>query len=342
MMKKWMVLIALMGLIATPAYADEPTEGEQGDESAEGEIAEEEAEQEDAPFPIKGSVSTSGTFGASSVLSESEYTQTDYFVWDTSVGFRYSPIDKFTLSTGLGYSKYLSEDGIVKQREGRLSDLSLGLSWAGWKEAVSGIRFNASGSLAFPTSDASQFQGRILGSTLTIGANRGFGGLSLTYQFRFNKNFHEYTSKVGDPDELDLIARDGGAENVGSGVALGGVLPSFGISNRLILGFGFLERFNASMLLAYNDTWSYDNGTITANDEFTAENAVAGRGHSQSVVGVLGLGVSILDNLSADLSFVTAGQPLTNDNKSVRFPFWDFENGQSSRTTVSLGLGASF
>jgi hypothetical protein len=169
--------------------------------------------------------------------------------------------------------------------------------------------------------------------------------LNLNYSVGYSKNFHEYTSVVGDPNEIDILARNNGAENVSADlVATPGVLNSFSVSNSFGLGFGFLERFNAGLGLTFIDNWTYDNGTITTEDEFTAENAVVGRGHSQTMVGSLSLGYKPhgVDWLSTGVSATTAGAPLASDNKSFRFPWWDFENGIAARTSVSMRVSASY
>jgi hypothetical protein len=368
MMKRLIVLtIALVVLLsAAPAFAQqasflggmaleggEPSAAEsEGDEeggSDEDTAVEAEVEKE-RPFPFSGSISVGGSFGAASVLSDSEFTQTDSFSTSYSFGLGYKINDTFSLSTGVSYSKFLSDDGSIFIREGRLSDIGLGVGIKGWTDKeYTGIRIGPSLRFSFPTSDASITQRKIMGVSTGLGISRSFGGLSLSYSFGFSKNFHQYTSILSDVDETGALSREGGVEEFdldGDGfaefVAQPGVLTNFSLSNSFSLNFGFLEKFSAGLSLSYFDSFSYDNGTITSCDELTAENAVCGVGHSQGVSGSMRVGYRILPWLGSSLSASTSGQPLTNDQKSIRFPFWDLENGISSRTRISLGLSASY
>lgn len=350
---KRLMWVAILGslLVASQASAeDKEPISTTGDAAEEGGVAEEaeagvEEEAEEEALPIGASVSLGGSFGAATLLSDSQYTQTDYFASNIGVSASYRPIDEISLGLGIGYSKYLTDDGSVFKREGRLSDTSLSVGWAGWTEENTGLRFGAGASASFPTSKASQFQRRYLGTGVNGSISRGFGGLSLSYSLGFSKNFHEFTSPVADPDQVDILARNNGTENVTADlVASGGVLNSYSVTNSFNLGFGFLERFNAGLGLTFIDGWTYDNGTITKRDELTADNAVVGRGHSQTMVGSLSLGYRPhgVDWLSTGIAATTAGAPLTNDQKGLRFPWWDFENGIAARTSVSMRVSASY
>ena len=328
------------GAIANAAEADGVAA--EGEPAADAEV---EADAQEDGLPVSFSVSAGGSFGAATLLSDSQYTQTDYFASNVSVGVGYQPIEEISLSLGLGYSKYLTDDGSVYVREGRLSDTSLGLGWAGWTEENSGLHFALGGSASFPTSRASQVERLYLGTGVNGSISRSFGGLSLSYSLGYSKNFHEYTSPVKDRNQVDILARNNGPENVTVDlIAEEGVLNSFSVSNSFGLGFGFLERFNAGLGLTFIDGWTYDNGTITQDDELTSENAVVGRGHSQVMVGSLSLGYRPhgVDWLSTGISATTAGPPLASDNKSFRFPWWDFENGIASRTSLSMRVSASY
>jgi len=320
-------------------------EASDGDASASVSAEAGETPEEDKLVPFTTSISLGGGFGAATALAESEYTQTDYFESSVGLSLSYSPIEDLSLGASIGYSKFLTDNGgSVFQREGRLSDLSLSAGWPGWEEENTGIRISANASASLPTSDFSQFERRYLGVGAGVGLSKNFGGLGLSYNLGLRKNFHAYTSLVGDPNEIDLIARKDAAEVIGADlVALPeGVLSEWYIINSFSLGFAFLERYSAGLSLSYADVWSYDNGTISTNDEFVSPYAVVGRGHSQSVSGGLSLSASINDYVGVDVSVSTGGAPLTADNKALRFPFWDFENGQAARTSVGFGVNASY
>lgn len=301
--------------------------------------------------PITTNVGVSSTFGAASLISNSEFTQTDYFLTSFSLGLNYQYNDQLSFSAGTGYSQYLTRGGgSNSQYEGRLQDTSLSVSlFPVFVEENTGIIASGGLGLTLPTSDLSLAQGLYTTVSPNLALIRPFGGMILVYSLGFNKNFHEATSQVLDSNELDVIARDGGAETLGAGrVAIDGVLPSFSVSNSFIFIYNFLEKFQFRTGITYIDSWTYDNGTITKDDEYVNENAVVGRGHSQTVAANFGFrwlvwGDSFFGrSVAARLQFNTAGAPKTSDNKSYRFPFWDFENGISNRTSINLGLSSTF
>ncbi len=341
-------VVGVSGAGGAPLVQVQGDQVAEGEEEGEGDAEAVVEEEEEAPFPVSGSVSVGGSFGAASVLSNSEFTQTDFFSSRVGLGLNYTVTEDISLSAGIGYSKFLTEDGSVFQREGRLSDTDLGVGLPGWTdEEYTGISIAPGLGFSFPTSDLSIAEGKIMAVSADLSFSRSFGGLSLSYSFGASKNWHKFTSVVLDADELDVIARAGGVENVGSGlVAIDGVLPSFGFSHSFGANFGFLDDFSAGLSLSYFDDFSYDNGTILKDDEFTPtileEQGLDITRRSQGVSGGLRLGYKINDWLSASASSSTSGSIFASDGKSIRFPFWDFENGISSRTRLSLGLSARY
>lgn len=299
----------------------------------------------DNPFPVNVTAGVRGTFGAASVISDSEFTQTDFFLLSSNIGLVYQATSKLNLSLGTGWSQFLSRyGGTNRQFDGRPQDTNLSANFfPAFRDETTGIIGTGGVSVTLPTSDFS----RAAGLYTNVGANftfiRSFGNLNFTYTIGGSKNFHEATSQILDADELDVLARDGGTEVIERGkVAIGGVLTEYSIFNAFGLNYRFPAGFNVNAGLTYADSWTYDNGTITERDEFTNPNAVVGRGHSQFVSGRFGGGYTIYSGeygfLMSTLNVSTGGQPLTNDQKGIRFPFWDFENAQVSRTRVTIGL----
>ena len=303
----------------------------------------------DTPFNV--SIGVNNTFGAATLVSDSEFTQTDYFLTSTSASITYMATDELSFSLGGGLSKYLSRaGGINSQYEMRRQDTSLSASiFPLVVEPNTGIITTAGVSLLLPTSDLSQAEGLYPAASLGLTLLKPVGGMILVYSFDFTKNFHAYTSQVFETTELDIIVREGGTERLGANrVAVDGVLSSFAVTNAFALIYNFHPAFQFRTSLTWSDSWTYDNGTITREDAFTSPNAVVGRGHRQTVVGSFGLRYLLVGQsffgrgLTARFGVNTGGAPLTEDNKGVRFPFWDFENGQSSRTSISFGLGGTY
>lgn len=302
--------------------------------------------------PITTSASVNGTFGAASALASNPGTQTDYFLLSTSLGINYQYNDALGFSVGSGYSKFLSQGGgLNSQFEGRIQDTTLSASLFPLFVEMEYLGIIASGGVSarLPTSRTSIREGLITSVTPNMALIKPFGGAILVWAISFTKNFHRFTSPTVPTDELDVILREGGAEDLGQDlVAIGGVLPSFSLRNTFLIIYNFGGRYQIRGSLGYADTWTYDNGTITADDELTNPNARPGRGHRQGVSGGFGGRYLVAGNsffgraLVASVNVSTAGSPLTSTNEGTRFPFWDFENGIASRTSISFGLGGIF
>ena len=336
------------------AQADvEASDEAEADEATDEEVvlADEEGEEEAgsliAPFSLSFSLTNTVSMGA---LFRDSFTVTNYDVLSFGFGASYAtPVDSLSLSLSAGFSKYLTEaGGSVQQREGRFGDMRLSARYGSIfrDEEFTGINLSGSISGSIPTSEMSQFTNLRTAISTGIGLSRSFGNLSISYGFSFKKNFHRDTTVVADLDsyQLDVLSRDGGNEFISEAqVALDtGVLSSYSFSNSLSLSYGWFTGFSTSLSFSFVDSFTYDNGTITANDEFTSPNAVVGRGHSQGMSGSISASYSFLDYFGASVSVSTSQQPRTADNQSIRFPFWDLETGNLSATSLSVGLSASY
>ena len=313
----------------------------------------EETEEEEAsgsliePFSVSFTIADGFSMGE---IFRDEYTVTNYnYLWFGLTGSYATPVDGLSTSLSLSLTKFTSDAGGMNyQHEARFGDIGLSGSWGGFfvDEEYTGLVFSGSLGLVIPTSDASRFSGLITRITPGLSISRSFGDLSLSYSFSFRKYFHEYTSVVTDLSdyELDILARDGGRENVGEAlVALDtGVLPGYGFSNSFAISYGWFTGFSTSLSFSLSDTFTYDNGTITADDQYTNENAVVGRGHSQTMAGDISVSYSFLDYFSASMSMTTVQLPLTADNQSVRFPFFDLETGNLGNTEIRFALSAYY
>ena len=339
------------------------------DQEGESVTVEEEAEEEESgsilgPVSVNASVTNIVSMGT---LFRDQYTVTNYDLLSFGMGASYSsPVEGLGFSLGMGFSKYLTEaGGSIYQREARFGDMSAGMSYGPIFSTERGLSMSGSMGWTIPTSRASRFEGLRTGVSTGLSFSRSFGSLSLSYSFGFYKNFHRATSitvdcsdieqgclvsndsgetKGSDEVVLDIIAREGGTENIDSDtIALDtGVLGSFGFSNSFSMGYSWFPGFSTRISLGLSDNFTYDNGTITTRDEYTSPNAITGRGHSQGMSGSLSASYAFLDHFSLSLGFSTGQSPLTSDNRRLRFPFWDLETGNMSRTSTSLTLAGSY
>jgi len=254
------------------------------------------------------------------------------------------PVIDVGIGARTSFSQWLTRGGGSQEpQEFRFGDIGLNLSRAIYTIPV--VNINISGAVGFtiPTSTFS----RNTDLYTTIAPSLSFawqlGGLKLSYSFGYHHNFHEATSTTYDPSDVDILSRQGGNEILSPGqVAAGGVLGELGISNAFNISYSFLESFSVALGFSFSDQWSYDNGTITQDDEFVAENADVGRVHNQATSGSLRFSYAPIDYLSMSLSLSSSQPWKTADNQGFRFPFFDFESPQNNFTYLGFGLAGSY
>jgi hypothetical protein len=328
------------------ADADAALSADVADDDEEADASEEEADDGLLPFGVSASLNTGTSLGA---ISRPNAQTSDGIRLGFGLGLSYPFDNGLRAGLNLGWSKFVTAvGGSNYQYEGRWSDTSLSLGH-GSVATIPGADINVSvnGSLSLPTSAYSQQSRLYTAMRVGTGLSRSFGSFSTSYSFGVSKNFHRYTTSVQRLDnaaEADRFARDGGNERLaGDLVALEtGILPEWGISHSIGLGYRFDFGLSASLGWSFADSWSYADETITDEDEFTAPDAVSGRGHSQSMSGSIGLSYAFLDHYSVSASMSTGGPPKTADNDRVRFPFFDTQSGNLQYTSLGLALSASW
>ena len=264
------------------------------------------------------------------------------------LGVNYRLMPSVSASLSMSYLQYLSAYGGSQRRyEGRFQDMGLSLSHASiFRESWSGINLSGGLSGVIPTSASSQFTGLYTSLSASATLSRGIGPVSLSLTNSFSKNFHRYTSIVADLDRypIDALARADSPERITeTRIALDtGLLTSHSLSHSLSANYRVWSTLSLGLSFGLNHSWTYDNGTITREDEFTNPNARVGRGFRQGMSGGLSASYGFLDYYGVSFSLSTNQSPLTADNRRVRFPFWDFQSGNLQYTSASLGLSASF
>lgn len=239
------------------------------------------------------------------------------------------PVIDVTIAAETGFSQWMSKAGGSNGKyEFRWADTTVGLSREIWsyKDKDTKFNFDLAAGLDFtlPTSKASISQNLYTTIAPTLGFNIGLAGLSFSYAITYAHSFHEYTSSTYDPSEVDILSRSTGNEILSAhDVAAGGVLPEIAVINEFALTYKFIEQLALAVGLGFGDIWSYDNGTITKDDEFVGMYSKVGRGHSQYSKGTLALTYTPISYLSLTLGMTSTQPWKTADNKTVRFPWFD-------------------
>jgi hypothetical protein len=91
--------------------------------------------------------------------------------------------------------------------------------------------------------------------------------------------------------------------------------------------------------LALQSSWTYLN---IPKDQFSAPDAKAGRGQRDRTFGVIDLTYQPWENFGFSLGLSSAQPAKTADNKSFRFPFFDFSSEGNNFTTVYFDIFANY
>ena len=225
----------------------------------------------------------------------------------------------------------------------RLRDIQIVLQWINFAQfKPANLSWSAFFRIGIPTSLLSQLETRILQARVDLNTVwTPARWLRINYFFSIYRNFHRYANRVVDTSDFDLppSTRSNGAE------ALGGALLATGVGNpewQLLHGVGFTfaaKGFYAAFNWFLLQTYGYQH---FSKDSQASPYGVDGRARLDLMVGAIELGYSVNRSFTIALGSSTLQSPLTANNQSVRFPFWDTTNGSANRQTFYLDLVGSF
>lgn len=232
------------------------------------------------------------------------------------------------------------------------TDPRLGLAAPGlFKEPFTGIAFTPNLGATIPLSLESQFASTITTVSAGLGLSRSLWKFDLGYKIGGSRGFHGNAAKVpskelGKSDDLGQLVFVCRTDEKYCGSA--GLNTAWSLSNGLSLGFSPIEPLAFEAGYTIVNAWKYASTDVV--DEYTPKaldsngNSVAraGMGRSDKVVASVGATWAFNDRLSASLGVGTEGPAKTNNNKSFRFPFFDFVSSADNLTAFSLTLSAAF
>ncbi len=254
------------------------------------------------------------------------------------------PVIDVDIHADTGFSQWMSKAGGSNgQYEFRWADSNIGLSRNIWSYKDGGFKvsFDADLSFALPTSTASINSKLYTTISPSVSASIKFHKLLFAYGIGYGHSFHKYTSITYDPSEVDVLSRSTGNELIGShDIAIGGVLSEIELANEFALGYQFIPQLGLTIGFGFVDVWTYDNGTITKDDEFVNPNAKVGRGHSQLSQGSVILIYNPHKWVTLQLAMVSTQPWKTADNKTLRFPW--FDTVSPSKNYTKFIFGAAF
>jgi hypothetical protein len=294
--------------------------------------------RESAPFSLNGKLESS--LGQGSFLRDS-YERNAHFVWAVSLCPAYYPRSGVALSA---YAKLLQDltqsDVDTERQQFLISDTQLRARWAVPLPSPKTQLF-VEGRTYLPSSRISRFETLVLGALARFSVAHELRPFAVSFLGQFRKNFHRYTSPVLDDDALrgdapSAYARAGGAEDLrGLSVGVAGNNVSFSTYGTASLSYAPLPALSLSIYYGLGRAWTYTRYRV---DEQSSPHAVAGRGKRDT--GVAGLDVSyrLNERFSFSTGVVTIASPKTEDNRSFRFPFYDFQSTASNLTLFYLDV----
>ena len=256
-------------------------------------------------------------------------------------GYYTIPVIDTDIHLETGFSQWMSKAGGSNGKyEFRWSDTTIGLSREIWsyKSGEFSVAFNADLSFVLPTSKASINANLYTSIVPSLAASIKLWRFSLAYGITYSYNAHKYTSVTLDPDDIDVLSRSTGNEIIDShNIAIGGVLAEHDLANQFVLGIECIRKvLDLSIGFAFADSWTYDNGTITSDDQFVGKHAKVGRGHSQYSQGSLVLSYKPIKYATVSFGMVSTQPWKTADNKTLRFPWFDTESPSKNYTKFLL------
>ncbi len=296
---------------------------------------------------LRSSVSQ-GTFA--SVANDTEWKDVvkapdnsyDRVSMSLSLGAGYQ-LDEFDFGIGFGMSQYLTEGGgSGTVQEFRISDVSLSAGWSGHTFESTGIRIAPSLSVGLPASTSSRYSSLLFDTSLGIGiSKRFFNKVTLSYSLSGTTFFHRYTTPIV---SIEKIGRENAlyrAEELVSSThfAVGGRNSQYSLGNSFSIRVPLWSKLSMGVSYGLFTHWSYAGDN---DDDLASDNACIGRCSGQSSSGSVSFNYGVNDWLSVNAGLNSRQAPKTSDNKSFRFPFWNFTGAGANMSSFSLGISAVY
>jgi hypothetical protein len=343
---------------AAPAAATEPAPAK-GDAAKASEASKNGNGDEipEAVLALTGGASTAKRktpFGVNVLLEQSlgigtfvadKYGRNPYYGYTLQIRPRYYFTNHFFAELAFALTGELTTSyttSTTSKRQVMPTDLTLLLKYSNaYKIPVLGINISPFVRLGAPTSYESRYRNLYLSTAAGFNLTRMFGQHVLVdYLFRFNKNWNKTAQPTISGGQIALSRRRG-AEDLGGGEVINGLdnNTSFSVYNALTGSFIINDQWSITLQLALQSSWTY---LSIPKDQFSAPDAKAGRGQRDKTFGVLDLTYQPWENFGFSLGLSSAQPAKTADNKSFRFPFFDFSSEGNNYTTVYFDIFANY
>ncbi len=274
-----------------------------------------------------------------------KYARNPYYGWTLQLRPRYYFTDKFFAELSFALTGELTtsyQTSTTTKRQVMPSDLILNLKYSNvYKIPGLGIGISPYLRLGAPTSYESRYRNLYLSTAAGLNLTRMFGSHVLVdYMFRFNKNWNKTAQPTITGSQIAL-SRLRGNEDVGGGEVINGDDNniSYSVYNALTGSFIITDEWSITLQLAIQNSWTY---LSIPKDEQSSPNAKEGRGQRDRTYGVLDITYQPWEHFGFSLGLSSAQPAKTADNKSFRFPFFDFSSEGNNYTTVYFDIFANY
>lgn len=366
-MRTTVTLVTVFSLLAFSAFADEKTspsedtlkkEEKTSSEADKAGKKEKKAEEMSSSVALLTGSATGGArksrFGGFALLEwelgsgtfvKDEQARQPFVAWFLSLRPQYYFTNKLFAELRIDIRQELTTSYVTKttaKRQVMPSDTLFTLKYQNlatipWAK----IQFSPFIRLVAPTSYESQYRDLYLATGFGFDLSRKLGPFVLVYTFRFNKNFNKYTVATVDKsyDKPVIAVRSGGAEDLGSVVATGSNNISFSVFNSVMGSWLINDQWTFTLMWAVANAWTY---FVGPDDIYKAPDAKAGRGQQDLMYGVVDLTYQPWEHFGFSLGLYTVQPVKTADNKTIRFPFWDFHTPGNNNSVIYLDFFAAY
>lgn len=311
-----------------------------------------------ADFPLSGSVRANPSFGGGSFVTGPGSRPSGDMIFGYSLRYAIMPGLAVSVSELLIKNMFSNADsGASRPYDSTVGDMLIGLSWTPQVKNAKGenepfllpgkIRPGFALGSALGLSRGSRYSGRYGGIGPSVSLSRAdlFDGvLSLSGSFGATKYFNRSVSAAVPAADNTVLARPNGAEVIANGYVLTGQnVTSHALRTVLSANVAIGKRVNIfATYILFNNFREY----VAPDDGFSSVNS-QGPGRQRANDSQWGIfGASY--NLDADGHLVTSvstfvvSPPFSADNKTWRFPFWDFRSTSDNYATIGAELSYSF
>ncbi len=212
------------------------------------------------------------------------------------------------------------------------------------REPHTGITFSPYVRLGFPSSYESRFRDKYLSLAVAfdLADMLAKGHLYLNYTFRFTKNFNKYTvAAVSTNDQYPVaVARFKGNEELATNlIATGLQNTSFSFLDSVMVSWIINPKWTLTLLFGIINSFTYKS---FPKDQYAAASAKSGRGQNDWTYGVLDLTYQPWRHYGFSWGISSYQPAKTANDKSFRFPFFDFSTEANNYTNFYFDVFASF